>query len=148
MTIDSIEWHQGSDLPSDLPSDAAGTHIGIFLAWIIINGHAGEKHAEDNGDALDSVYDRKITGSAFLRKQCNGELNDDDLDQDGQRFAKYYYAADADGSSPYLEDYERTLAAGLPSIYHVQDVWENYDLLVPVMDAAYECWRTNEKAGA
>lgn len=145
MAIDSIDWHQGGDLPADLDPSAAATHIGMFFAWVILNDVVSEKHADDHAEALEAVHDRSLTGRAYLLQNCAGTLNDDDLDDDAQAFAKAYYGADAaSGSSPYLEDYEHTLAAGLPSIYHVQDAWDNYDLLAPVIDAAYERWRAEQ----
>jgi hypothetical protein len=32
---DRADWHYGGDYPPDLPSENGGTHIGIYLAWII-----------------------------------------------------------------------------------------------------------------
>lgn len=144
MAIDNMEWHQGPDLPAGLDPAAAGTHIGMFMAWVILNNCTSETHEDDHPEALEAVHERQQTGRDFLVAKCGGVLNDTDLDEDAQQFAKEYYASDASGNSPYLEDYERTLAGGLPSIYHVQDGWVNYDLLAPVIDAAFGRWRATQ----
>jgi hypothetical protein len=34
-SIDRADWHYGGDYPPDLPSENGGTHIDIYLAWII-----------------------------------------------------------------------------------------------------------------
>ena len=36
---------------------------------------------------------------------------------------------------------EMTIAKNLPTVYHVKDTWQNYDLLKPVIDKRYEDWR-------
>jgi hypothetical protein len=37
MAYDRADWHYGSDFPNDVPDENGGTHIGMFLAWAIIN---------------------------------------------------------------------------------------------------------------
>ncbi|XWX01293.1 hypothetical protein V2A60_009319 [Cordyceps javanica] len=161
MSIDRAEWHQGDDLPADLDPAAAGTHIGMFLAWAVLRDLTSAAHETAHADALAAVRARaaQTTPGRYLAAQCGGSLADDDLAEEAQQFAReYYVSADADadaaaghggqddhdvvaGSVVYLDDYERTLAAGLPSLYHVHDSWDNYDLLAPVLDAAFEAWR-------
>lgn len=34
----------------------------------------------------------------------------------------------------YLEDYEKTLAQDLPSLYYVEDTWENFDKISIVIE--------------
>jgi hypothetical protein len=41
----------------------------------------------------------------------------------------------------YVKDYDRVLAKGLPSLYHVADRWDNFDKLRPVLDKRFEEWR-------
>lgn len=145
MPIDSMDWHQGEDFPPDLDPRAAGTHIGMFLTWLILNNFINADHEDENSDALEAVHARAITGRAYLIDRCHRVLQDQDVDEDTHAFAiEYYGTRGDDGGSTYLEEYERTLAAGLPSIYHVQDAWDNYDLLAPVLDAAYARWKQKQ----
>ena len=47
MAIDNANWHYGGDgFPEDLPPEAGGTHIGMFLAWAIINHLESEMQRE------------------------------------------------------------------------------------------------------
>jgi hypothetical protein len=47
MAIDRADWHYGGDFPAELPDENGGTHIGMYLAWIINNHLEGELHHED-----------------------------------------------------------------------------------------------------
>ena len=47
MAHDRIDWHSGAaNFPSDLPDEAGGTHIGMYLAWAITRGLEGKFHRE------------------------------------------------------------------------------------------------------
>ena len=135
MSLDRVEWHSDGDFPAELPPESGGTHIGMFLAWALLNGRAGELHREEAAEALSSLRCRQITGREFLVAHCDERLTDEDLDEEGNAFADAYYHA------PYLQDYADALARDLPSLYHVGDTWENYDRLAPVITQAFETWR-------
>jgi hypothetical protein len=50
MKYDDSSWHYGGDVfPEDLPPEAGGTHIGMFLAWAIMNYLESEMHSEAMG---------------------------------------------------------------------------------------------------
>ena len=36
-SIDRADWHYGGDYPKELPIENGGTHIGMFINWIIDN---------------------------------------------------------------------------------------------------------------
>lgn len=130
MAYDKVDWHSGGDFPADLEPENGGTHIGMFLAWCILNGLSGEFHDEESPEALKAVRERRMTGREFLQQMCDEKLWEEDLNDEGNRFAKAYYSgADGKGYGTYLSDYEDLLSKGLPSTYHVADTWENYDKL-------------------
>lgn len=134
MAIDRMDWHYGGDFPDDLPDENSGTHIGMFLAWIINNNLEGDLHKEDSAEALENVRKRKITGRDFLIDQCDEKFWEEDLSEEGFEFAESYYEND------YYVDYEKTLAENLPSIYHVEDIWENYEKIAQIIDKRFsEC---------
>jgi hypothetical protein len=138
MAYDRADWHHGGNYPKDLPSENGGTHIGMFLAWVIMNGFEGEELKEDNPAAVAALRARAMTGRQFLFRNCDGKLSDVDLNEEVNAFAKYYY------SHPkfhYLEDYHNVLAEGLPSTYHVNDSWENYDKIAPVITQRFNEWK-------
>ena len=145
---DKAKWHFEGDFPEDLPPENGGTHIGMFLAWAILNGLEGELHREESKRDLARVRSRKWTGREFLFRDCDGVLCEDDLSDEGNAFARSYFSdPDGDGYGKYLADYGKALGtAKLPSDYHVADTWENYDKLAPVIDKRYAAWKKKQTA--
>ncbi len=137
MAYDRYDWHCEGDFPADLPEENAGTHIGMFLAWVILRGLEGEFHQRESAEALEQLRKREITGRDFLFNMCDGKFWDEDLSEEGNAFAKFYY----DGKGTYFEDFESVLSADLPSTYHVEDTWENFGRLCDVIDERYEEWK-------
>ena len=147
MAYDRADWHYGGDFPPELPRECGGTHIGIFLAWVILNGLEGEVHREAFSNELRKVRSRLMTGRQFLMDVCDEKFNDEDLNDEGNAFARdYYLGEDGKGYGRYLDDYTKVLAAKcLRSFYHVEDTWENYDRLAPVIDRRFAQWRRRRR---
>ena len=134
-----MDWHNGGDFPENLPTENGGTHIGIYLAWIINNNLVGEMHLNEAADSIESVKTRRITGRDFLISVCDGKIWEDDLNEEGLRFTRHYYG-DED-MKDYIIDYLNVLARELESVYHVEDTWENYDKIRWVIDERYQAWK-------
>jgi hypothetical protein len=139
MAIDRADWHYGGNYPTDLPPENGGTHIGMFLAWAIHRGLEGDLHREESAAALAAVRDRKKTGRDFLFRECDERLWEEDLNDEGNAFAKAYY--ERDDAQGFIADYEATLGDDLPSLYHVADTWENFDRMAAVIDRRYAAWK-------
>ena len=138
MAFDRMDWHYGGDYPSDLPNENGGTHIGFYLTWIIHNNLVGEFHTEESGEELALVKARKLDGREFLMTMCDEKFIDEDLSDEGNAFTQFYYAAEEKG---YFDDYERVLKGHLPTTYHIENSWENYDKIAPVISEAYAKWK-------
>lgn len=136
MAYDRADWHYGGDFPADLPRERGGTHVGMFLAWAATAHLIGELHADESPDDLRKLRDREITGCQFLFAACDEKLTEEDLNEEGNAFAKDYYATDR-----YLDDYADVLGDDLESLYHVEDSWENFDRLKPILDRRLAAWR-------
>lgn len=147
MSIDRADWHYGGDYPEDLPPENGGTHIGLFLAWIIRNGLEGQELREDSADALGRVRARTMTGREFLFEECDEKFWNDDLNEEGLAFTLAYYSGPGgEGYGEYIEDYMQALETEtLPSLYHVEDTWENYDKLAPLIDERFAAWKASPK---
>jgi hypothetical protein len=142
LAIDRADWHSGGDFPADLPPENGGTHIGMFLAWIIHNGLQGEFHDEESSEEMEAVRARRMTGREFLFQACDGKFWQEDLSEEGNEFAAAYYSGEGGkGYGAYIGDYDQALALGLPSTYHVEDTWANYDAIAPVISRRYAEWR-------
>ncbi len=140
MKYDDASWHYGGDFPDNLPGEAGATHIGMFLAWALINDMAGELHLEGARESIKKVKNQEMTGSEFLLKECDGKFTNEDLNEEGNSFAQHYFN-DGDGYGKYIKDYQEALSSGLPSMYHVEDSWENFSMLKPFLDKAYQEWK-------
>jgi hypothetical protein len=145
-SYDKAKWHFEGDYPEDLPPENGGTHIGMFLAWTILNGLEGEPHRKESKRDLTRVRNRKMTGRDFLFRNCDGVLTEEDLNDEGNAFARSYFAdPDRGGYGKYMADYAKALdTAALPSEYHVEDTWENYDKLAALIDRRYAAWRKKQ----
>jgi hypothetical protein len=124
-----------------LPKGHAATHIGMFLAWAVLNGLESDFHRQHSAEALAQLRRREITGRQFFDALCNERFSEQDLSEEGNAFAQYYYTDEAGQRGAYFADYKRVLAAGLPSFWHVADNWDNYEKLAPVIARSYEEWK-------
>ena len=115
-------------------------HTGFYLTWIIEN-----ELFETNGDdqlnsEISKVKKRQLTGAEFFKRNLDGVLMDDDLTELGNKFTYNYYE-----KGIFLEDYSKTLLTDLPTLYHIQDNWENYEKFKPVMDKRFKRWEKSKK---
>lgn len=135
-SIDRADWHYGGDYPKELPPENGGTHIGMYLAWIILRDLASAQLQKYARDSLPLFRERKITGRQLLFSELDEKFTDSLLTKVGKEFTQAYYETNI-----YLEDYENVLGGELPSLYHVADTWDNYDLLAPVIDQRFAGWQ-------
>jgi hypothetical protein len=144
MSYDKADWHYGGSYPKDLPPENGGTHIGIFLAWAILHYLEGEELREDEvtARALDAVRNRTITGRDFLFEQCDEKFTDADLNEEGNRFAGWYYETNKEGRPSYLVDYPLVfLDAPNGDIYYLENSWANYDRMALIIDRRFDEWK-------
>jgi hypothetical protein len=140
VKYDDASWHYGGKFPEDLPNEAAATHIGMFVAWALLTGLAGEIHAVEFPEEIEKLRSRRVTPGQFFLEACDGKFTDDDLNDEGNAFTEEYFESE---HGSYMDHYDRLLAEGLPSVYHVQDTWSNFDKLRPVLDEKLVEWRTS-----
>lgn len=144
---DDASWHYEGNYPENLPAENAATHIGVFLAWCINNDLLSEEQLEDNSEDIKLVKSRKMTGAEYLINNCDGKLLDEDLNKVGNKFVKAYYeyakpTKFAKSYANYLADYSKTLSNDVENdVYTVENTWENYDLLRPLIDQRFEEWQ-------
>ena len=106
----------------------------MFLTWIVDNDLFSE---EDDDDTIALVKSRRALGT-YLYSVNDGVFNAAMLSVEGNAFTSEYFDL---STGSYLADYEATVAADLPSLYHVPNNWETYDALKPVLDKRFREWR-------
>jgi len=150
MAYDRIDWHSGGEFPAGLPDNNGGTHIGMFLAWAFCRGMAGEFHREESAEMIKRLLRREITGLDFLIEACDEKFWDEDLNDQGNAFAADYYnkSAFATHHGSYLADYRDVFnryaaehGFEYPTVYHVENSWENFDRLKPMLDQRFDEWQ-------
>jgi hypothetical protein len=132
IIYDKPKYHYEGDFPGSLDQVQAYVHIGMFLGWLCDMGLLSEIFCDDFRPEINQYLKREITGAKLLRL-VGGSLVSDMLSDVGNHFTEKYYA-----SCHYIDDYIDTLAASLPSMYHVQDTWENYAKLRERLSQRYE----------
>lgn len=144
MAYDRADFdYSSADQP--LPKGHAATHIGMFLAWAILNGLENDWHRHHFAELMARLRRREITGRQFFDAACKEQFAEKDLNVEGNQFAEYYYRDTAGERGPFFDDYRKTLATGLPSFWHVADSWDNYDKLDPVITRRYLDWKNPPK---
>lgn len=148
---DDASWHYGGDFPEELPSKNGATHTGMFLNWCIHNDLHSEEMKEDFKDEIESLKRREITGAEFLIDVCDGKFTEHDLNELGNSFAKDYYVDEtdfADKFSSFATDYINIFDSKAEesdyeyeTFYHIEDTYENYDLMKLAIDHRFEEWK-------
>jgi hypothetical protein len=142
VKYDDASWHYGGDFPKELPEEAGATHIGMFLAWMLLNGLASDELAEDSAEEIAALRSRSLTGAQFLMRVLDEKLTDDDFSEEGNAFAIAYYQGE-DDDSRYLDDYFEIFGVDVASLYEVPDTWENYDRLSARMNERFSAWNAD-----
>ncbi len=135
---DKAKWHYDGDYPDGLPQSQAFVHIGMFLAWLIQHDMYSDELCDDFGEEIAALKSGRITGARLLER-ADGVFSDDMLNDEGNAFTRYYYGLPG-GPAPYLPDYEATFASSTPTLYHVDDTWDNYGRIAAVLDRRYQEW--------
>ena len=138
-SIDRADWHYGGKFPNDLPKENGGTHIGMYLTWIIENDLIGEIHLKNSFQKIQDVKHRNITGRDFLFTECDEKFWKEDLTDIGNEFTEFYYS-----SETYGNDYSKKLINDEETIYHILNNWENYDKLKPIIDKRFKKWKAKK----
>ena len=135
--IDRADWHYGGNYPKDLPPENGGTHIGMYLAWIVHRGLGSDELAEMGGDTYQLVLERVVTGRDLLFRELDEKFFDRLLNEEGRKFTAAYYE-----TNDYVNDYDRVLGSNFASLYEVEDSWVNYDKIARVIDERFAEWRS------
>lgn len=129
----SVE-HLTDEFPDSLPMEQAYVHIGMYLGWVIEND-LYSRYFEEQASTEIFRFKRKEISCTILSEIWSGYLTFEFLNKRGNNFTVFYYA-----SGLYRQDYEEILGKDLPSIYHVDDTWPNYEKLKMRINMRYLEW--------
>jgi hypothetical protein len=148
---DDASWHYGGDFPEGIPEKNSATHTGMFLNWCINNDLISEEFKEDAEEEIEKLKRREITGAEFIIESMDGKFSEYDLNDLGNAFAKDYYVDEtdfADKLSSFATDYINLFDSiaeesdfEYETFYHIEDSWENYDLMKQIIDHRFLEWK-------
>jgi hypothetical protein len=139
LIYDRAKHHFLGQFPSILPIEQAYIHIGMFLGWVLENSLYSEIFEDEEAHQVLRFKNREITCS-ILSAIWDGYLGDDLFNEEGNEFSVYYYQ-----SGLYRKDYMAVLANNLPSMYHVEDSWENYEKMSAKITERYNEWKKSRE---
>ncbi len=136
VIYDQAQLHTSVDFPAELPPSQAYVVTGMFVAWLAEHDFLAPSIVEQNRDLIDQVKAQQVTGPK-LWEAMGGRLSSEMLTPQGNAFAAAYFDFER---GDYLKDFEDSFCEALPTIYHVEDNWDNYDYLTASIDVRYEAW--------
>ena len=143
VKYDDASWHYEGDFPVGLPPTAGGTHMAMFLTWLVLHGLGSDLFVNELRGSIATLRSRTTTPSRWLFSDCDQRFSSHLLNDEGNQFAAAYYADEADlhdGPGSYLQDYSLAFPDA-ETLYHVPDSWRTYDKLDPVIASRFEDWR-------
>ena len=132
---DNAKAHLSGAFPDSLPMEQAYVHIGMYLGWVIESG-LYSAYFEEEASSEIFRFKRKEISCTILSEIWSGYLSFEFFSQTGNNFTLFYYT-----SGLYRHDYEEVLGRALPTVYHVDDSWPNYEKLKQRINARYGEWR-------
>jgi len=131
--IHNARKHVDSVVAEGLPADRAYGRAGFCLGWAVENGlHNDEELA--GSEWLDRFLDRELTAPALLAA-FDGMIDEETLDGTGYAFAEEYVGWQA---GQYFSELVRLFA--VPTVWHIEDTWSNFDRVRELVDARYAEW--------
>ncbi len=135
---DKADWHFNGEFPDDLDEHQVYVIGGFLLGWLCDRGLLSEEIKQDFAEDCEQYLKRKML-PAELYEVMDGSLTSDTTSPAVRGFLDEYMSLKT--RCPYLADFEKTLAGGLPTVYHVQDTWENLARIEEVIDRAFAEWK-------
>jgi len=70
---------------------------------------------------------------------------EDNMNAEGNEFTKFYYETQEGNEISYFcEDYVGLLGETVNSIYEIENTWDNYEKLRPLIDKRYREWKSEK----
>jgi len=134
---DDAAYHRGASafVTEGLHPHNSGTHIGIYLAWIIISRLESFSLRQQAAAEVEEVRSQQVTGRDFLFAHCDGRLTSDALNKEARAFTDLYY------EDQYLRDYHDVLVTKATGTYAVTDSRANYERMAALMDERLRDYR-------
>jgi len=84
MSYDRADFDYSTEA-EPLPKGHAATHIGMFLAWAVLNELHGDFHREHYEGQIEKLRRRELTGRQFFEAACSERFSERDLSEEVMR---------------------------------------------------------------
>lgn len=142
MKYDDAEYFFLNFETDELENEAGATHIGMFMAWMILHEMVSDDARQTNAEALAKVKAREMTGAEYVIDMQDCKLFDDDLNDLGNEFAASYY------ESGYYADYAEAMGVDndtADDFCRVEDTWANYAKIARVLDQRFDAFKKTRR---
>lgn len=134
---DKAKYHSQGDFPKNLHPDKSYVYGGMFFAWCAENKLLSDYMYKDFRDEIEKILIHAGKPSDLYRIS-GGVLSGEELNIMGNAFASSYFDSDL-----YVDDFIEFLADHVPSVYHVDDTFDNYEILKYQINNRFNQWKDN-----
>ena len=142
VVYDKAKYHFEGEYPANLSRQQAFVHTGFFVGWLADHNLLSSDIITNFSEELRQFKERRITGPR-LYEILGGVLDEGMLNQEGNRFAQFYFDFD---KGRFVSDYLDLLASELPTFYHVSDTWSNYEQLAEKINERFHDWQISQSS--
>lgn len=134
--IDKAEWHYNApSFPREIEPKCGGTHIGVFIAWLI-HRDLGSAHLRRlAGEEWQAVIERRSSGRELLFHKLDEKFTERMLRPKFVSFVRWYYCKER-----FFTDFSESLPPSIASVYHSDDSWALFDTVAGQCDRAFAEW--------
>ena len=140
IVFDKSKWHFNGDFPEDLEAYQGYVHTGFYIGWLIVNNMISDAFKQECGESIMQFENMDLSCVKLYMEQLDGVFTSEELNEEGLVFTKEYYDSD---NAKYMADYNVTFGAKVPTLYHVQDNWENFREICLTINFRYKKWKDN-----
>ena len=137
VVYDKAKYHFESVEEHGLAEEQAYVPTAFFFGWLMAHDLMSAESLEDCAKQVEEFKARAITPHPIY-EWWDCCLVDDMLSDEGNAFAQAYFDFE---TGRYLADYSEVLVKELPSEFHVEFNWANYDAMAARIDHRYAEWR-------
>ena len=140
IVFDKAKWHINENFPQDLNHYHSYIHTGLYVAWLIDKNLLVSDFATSHSNTIQKHIDRKISPSKFYETALDGVFDAEGLTEEAIKFTSDYFNFE---TGEYLNDYTSLFDPDnkLPSLFHVEDTWDNYSRLKVLLDKKFDSWK-------
>ena len=139
VIADAAHTRRTKNFSADLPPEAALTHMGFYLGWVVARGMTSQRMEAEHAADLMAFRDRLLTGPQLIGR-LGGLLHASQFNEEARQFTLRYYTRAGRFITDYVHAFTKPITPAR-SMYVVADTWENQDHLSALLDQRFSAWQ-------